>query len=281
MLLLGVPALLCIFAVVPVTIYWMNTYFFEGGSNNEPHSGWMGHSWFLFVLIFYNIFLGTLSYFLDFSVMSLAKILGVIGSQVLLIILLILISMLAVKIIQKFGSSLPYNNHWRWLATATFQNLPYFMLGMMMYKWQNVYKLLHSKPILWVFTAVTLVVIKWQLGLYEITSTTQHLTFMLITFGTAITVSAALFSLTSQLINRKNQAINIFSESAYTVYILHYIIIIAVVLVQLQRLNVTMPVRMLVACFVAAVGGVCVHLFIVKKFWPAEFLLNGKLRIKK
>lgn len=275
LVMLGIPALTCVLILVPMTVSWMTVYFSEGGSDTTPHSGWMGHAWFLFVLIVYTLLLRPLQYGVEATVGLLSSRLGEYKSQILFFLLLVLAVMFVGKVVQKFGPLLPYYPEWKFLVSAIIGNLPHFILGMMMYKWSNVYAFLHGRMWLWISFAFLAVFAKYQLSQDEITSTMQHLIYMMVSYIAAYTASAALFSVSSRLLTRHNPLIRLFSESAYTVYIVHYIII-AAALVAMQRAGVDLLPRMLSAFVLASIVGVLIHIFLVKKVSLFAFLLNGR-----
>lgn len=277
LIMLGVPALTCVLVLVPVTVNWMMIYFAEGGAETTPHSGWMGHAWFLFVLLAYTVALLPLRTFVDVAIGWLTALFGMRISQVLFFILLVLGVMFSAKVVQKFGPLIPYYPGWKFLVSSLIGNLPHFVLGMMMYRWSNVYSFLHSNMSLWLIVALLSVFAKYELAKDEITSTLQHLIYMAVSYVTAAAVSAALFSVSSRLLTKHNAAIRLFSESAYTVYIVHYILI-AGTLIVLQRVGLNMLPRMLIAFLVASVAGVLIHIFLVKKSSLVALLLNGRSR---
>jgi len=277
LVMLGVPALTCVLILVPITVQWMTVYFTEGKVATEPHSGWMGHAWFLFVLIIYTIVIRPLVYAMDVIVNRTARVIGNIAAQAAFFLVLVLGVMFVSKVIQKFGPNVPYYETWKFLVSSTIGNLPHFVLGLMMYRWANVYGFLHKNMWAWIVLALLGVTVKHQLAQYEITSTLQHLQYMVVSYSTAYAVSAALFSISSRLLTTHNAAIRLFSESAYTVYIVHYFFI-AGVLVLLQRLDVNLLLRMLIAFAVASVFGVLLHVFLVRKVAVASLLFNGKFR---
>lgn len=274
-LMLGVPALTCVIVLVPITVALMKTYFLEGGAESEPHSGWMGHAWFLFVLLVYTLFLHPLNFFVDRAVRALSRVLGEIAAFAVFFILLLLGAMFVSKVIQKFGPLLPYYAEWKFLVSSIVGNLPHFVLGIMMYRWAIIYRFLHQHIWFWTFAVILMLPIKYALSGNEITSTGQHLVYMVISYLTAYAVSAWLFALSSRVVNKHSNFVRIFSESAYTVYVVHYIVI-AAVLLELQRIGFAMLPRMLLAFLAASVVGIIIHLFLVKKFSLASFALNGK-----
>lgn len=276
MILLGVPAALCVLFLVPITKQWMETYFVEGRAPNEYMTGWMAHSWFLFVLMIYTALLPLMIWVAERSVQGLSRIMPAGAAQALLFLGVVIAAMIAQKALQKFGPQLPLYEYWRSLVTYTVIYLPHFLLGVSMFMWRDIYDKLHRWPVLWSMLAAAGVGLKYQLGHYEITSTLQHLGHMMIGYGTAIAVSAALFAWSARLLTKENPLVRLMSESAYTVYILHYFII-AWVLMELQRLGVAMPVRMVTAFLTASVLGVAFHVFVVRRSAIAAFLVNGKM----
>jgi glucan biosynthesis protein C len=276
--MLGVPALICVMVFVPVTVAWMKIYFHEGGAETIPHSGWMGHAWFLFVLLGYTVALGPLKLVVELSVRWFEKLFGETLSQALFFVALVLIIMFISKVVHKFGPFLPYYTEWKFLVSATISNLPYFVLGVMMYRWPGIYSILHRHLWSWITLALLSIFTMYYLAQNEITSTAQHIIYMTVSYLTACAVSAALFSISSRLLTKHNATVRLFSESAYTVYIVHYIIV-AWILVELQRVDVGLLPRMLMAFLIASIVGVLIHVYVVRRFPLISLLLNGRFRL--
>lgn len=278
--MLGVPAVLCVLLLVPITVDLMQTYFLEGRATTKPHSGWMGHAWFLFVLLAYTLLLAPLKRLIEVTVPLFARVMPLALSQCLVLLGAIGFSMLAAKVVLKFGPQIAFYKTWGFLLTSVFNYLPYFLLGMMMFKWQNIYRRLHAHPFTWSAYAALFIAAKYHLSQHEITTTYQHLLYMTVSHCTAIFTSAALFSVGLRFLGQSNPLVRAMSESAYTVYIFHYIII-AWVLVELQRLGIAMPVRAAAALFAAIILGMAFHARVVKRFSLVALLCNGRLQLAK
>lgn len=259
-----------------LTTEWIKTYFTEGGAPTEYVTSWMAHSWFLFVLMIYTALLPPLTWITTRSVAGLSRFMPTGLAQALLFISVILGVMIAQKIIQKFGPQLPFYDSWKSLLTSTISYLPLFLLGVAMFMWQGIYDRMHKWPMLWLALAAAFVGLKYRLSHAEITSTLEHLGHMAVTYAAAISVSTDLFACSVRLLSKKSQLVHLMSESAYTVDILHYFFI-AWLLLELRRLGVIMPVRMVTAFAVGSVLGVALHVLIVRRSRLAALLVNGKL----
>lgn len=280
LVMLGVPAVVCVVLLVPPTAGWMRTYFVEGGALQGPRFGWMGHAWFLFVLLFYTLGTGQTLRLVNALVAIAQRYIPLAAVQLLLFLAAVVFAVATTKTIHKFGPGLPFYQAWGFLLHSTFEYLPFFVLGMMMRQWANIYHFFHARPLIWLVASALLLPLHYYLRQFEITGTLQHLWLLLIAYSTAVCISATLLSLSVRFLGGASTVVRILSESAYTVYIIHYVII-AWMLMELQRWGVGMTERMLAAFLLASILGVVVHVGLVKKSRLAAFLLNGRLHTKK
>ena len=133
-----------------------------------------------------------------------------------------------------------------------------------------------SKPWLWAGCAIVLLIARHSAEQVAIKSTIEHFAHLGVDFACGFTCSFALLGLAQRVITGPRRWVGLVSESAYTVYIVHYLII-AWVLVLTQRWGLPVPVRALAAAVLATVIGFGAHLGLVRRVRLAAFLLNGRL----
>jgi len=196
--------------------------------------------------------------------------------EALVLLLVTALSGLGLKLVGKLGLSLPYYDQYAGVLEPAFGNLPFFVLGILMRRSRVVFALVHSRPWLWAACAAVLLGARYSAEQVAIQSTVEHLAHLGVDFATSFTCSFALLGFAQRLIVGPRRWVNLVSESAYTVYIVHYLVI-AWALVLAQRWGLGIPVRAAGAALLATGVGLLVHVGLVRRVRLAALLLNGRL----
>ena len=274
LVVLGVPAMFAVLVLNPPAIAAIWEYFGTAPVPTEPTINWHVHVWFLFVLMAYML-----------ATPLILRALGPVARQrtegsgrveALGLVVVTALSGVALKLVEKIGAHYDSYSLYAGVLEPVFANLPFFTLGIMMRRSRPVFAWVHSRPWLWAGCALMLLVARHSAERVEIRSTVEHLAHLGVDFACGFTCSFALLGVAQRLIKRPSRGVELVSESAYTVYIIHYLVI-AVVLVQTQRWGLDVPARALIAALVAGAVGFGVHLGLVRRVRLAAFLLNGRL----
>ncbi|WP_323844144.1 acyltransferase family protein [Microbulbifer magnicolonia] len=274
--LLFVPAVFCTAILVPITNSWMDLYFARGESGNAFVAGWMGHAWFLYVLLIFTLATPAIVLLQKGVAGFLVKKVSPIAICAVFLLLIITGSIGAEKIVSKFGPALPYYGVIDFLISSTFIYLPYFIIGIYMYQWPSLYAFAHRYLKTWVMLALVFIAYRYWLWFQEITSTAQYFLSIFVDYLTAIPISFALFALTNRLLGKPNVVVRTMSDSAYTVYIVHYLFV-ALILLTAQGFDLPLTARLILAFALTSVVAVLFHIHIVQRYWVIRFLLNGRL----
>jgi len=273
-----VPAIVCVLFLVPITNTWMKSYFYTGKANEIFLTNWMGHAWFLFVLTLYTLLFFLLRWFINTSQKSLENIFSLRTSKVFVLIIIVITCIFLQKGVSKFSLLLPYHEYFFqifYLLKIALKYAPYFMLGIAMYLWRDWYHAIIVSPSLWAattFICVTMKVILWNV---EVLSFPQAFMTSILDYTTAMSISFLLFSITARFFDQDNLIIRLMSESSYTVYVVHYIII-AFLLIELQKFGVSLGFRFFISSISACILGVLFHYYLVAKFPVLSYLFNGR-----
>lgn len=276
-IMIVVPAILCVSLLVPITNNWMRIYYVENASELEYLTSWMGHAWFLVVLFFYTLTALPMLQCLKLSVRLLRSFLPLFLAQLGVIAGLVIVSIFAKKIASKILPSGANYTDLHFLAGAYFNFLPYFVIGLMMKFWLNVYHSIHQKIGLWFGLACLLIPLKYLLSNIKVTSFFDYFTVNLVTHCASICISFALFAAAVRLIKKPNKLIKVTSESAYTVYVFHYFFV-AGVLLTAQRVGIDPWMQFILAFVSASALGVLIHFLLVQKLPLAAFICNGRMK---
>jgi glucan biosynthesis protein C len=272
---LGVPALFAVLVLNPPAIAAIWTYFGTAPVPTEPTINWHVHVWFLFVLMAYMCATPLLLRLLS----PLAARARADASGRLEAFVLVLVTALAgvgLKLVEKLGTTFSDYDLYAGVVEPVFANLPFFVLGILMRRSRAVFDWVHSKPWLWAGCALVLLVARHSAEQVAIKSTVEHFAHLGVDFACGFTCSFAVLGLAQRAIAGPRRWVEVVSESAYTVYIVHYLII-AWVLVLSQRWGLSVPVRALAAAVLATGVGFAAHIGLVRRVRLAAFLLNGRL----
>jgi glucans biosynthesis protein C len=272
---LGVPALFCVLVLNPPAIVAVWEYFGTAPVPSEPTINWHVHAWFLLVLMLYMLATPLLSRALG-SLFSRPREDASGRAEALALVLVTALCGLGLKLVEKLGVSLPHYDQYSGVVEPAVGNLPFFTLGMLMRRSRALFALVHSRPWLWAACGAVLLAVRHSAEQVAIKSTVEHLAHLGVDFATSFTCSFALLGLAQRLIVGPRRWVNFVSESAYSVYIVHYVVI-AWTLVLTQRWGLDISVRAVSAALLAMAAGLLVHVALVRRVQLAAFLLNGRL----
>lgn len=285
MTMLAVPSLVCVILLAPFTTEWMVAYYTESGAEKSFKMFWMQHAWFLLSLLVFTL---PLSYILRYSRETVSWLTGYMPLEVARLLLFTGVVATCVFLHQfllpKYMWDIPWIHLVGLFVLITVQHFPYFLLGVFMYLWKDLYGKFNNHPALW--GGVTLVCIGGALGI-ELGSSylekaglafrgLDYLT-MAYDYLLAIVISIALFSISARYLDKDFFIVRIMAQSAYTVYVVHFILV-AFLLFILQRAGLSMDARMVLSAVTACVVGMLFHFAVVEKSRLALLLFNGRLR---
>lgn len=270
-----VPALTCVILFVPITNRWMVSYF-EMEGNNEYVTGWAAHTWFLFSLIIYTLALISFAPLFRNYFNALSQKIPTRLLCVAVFLSVIICSLIAKKAITKFGVSIPSYEHWGFIVSTSAAHFPYFFVGAVMAARKDIFDIFHGNIWFWLALSVFFISCKIIIGDVDITTTTQDLSLMTLGLLVGFSLCGLLISFAYRHRHKDIFILKLMSDSAYTVYLIHYIII-AFVLTYTQQLNISITVKMLLAFIAACLIGIGFHMLIVKRFAVAGILFNGKI----
>lgn len=280
LLVLGVPAVFCLVAINPPVLRAVEEYFSTAPVPVEPNINWHVHIWFLFVLIIYTLALRPILFLSRTLCRWLARLLGESAGDLLFVLGLTLAAGVGMKAAEKWGPLLPGFDHLEGIVVPAIEHLPYFVFGMILNRSSAAFSWVHRRVGPWALTAIILLGVRYLLERRVITTTAEHLLHLGVAFGTAFACSFALLGLAQKLITGPSRWVKLASESAYTVYIIHYLLI-ARLLVHTQRWGMSMPLRAVSAACFGLAGGVLVHVWVVNRVPLAAFLLNGRMPARR
>ncbi|KDE39245.1 Glucans biosynthesis protein C [Nitrincola lacisaponensis] len=237
---------------------------------------WHLHLWFLFSLIFY-VLMATLikdiikktsskvqSYILDRP----AVLRNIHAITISFIIITSIFTIIIFKCIESFTGNLP------WIIRITFQYIPFYITGMIIFYCKTLFiNLRKTNYVLGFIIIFTYIIFNHMY--------TQNSTLSLITLICARTwICFFMLDLGYKFLNIKNKATTLLSESIYTVYIFHFIVIyiLATLLTKPFEMNildyVTISVITISICIMA-------HIYLIKKSNLALLVFNGRLKKAK
>ncbi len=275
LIILGVPTSFCVFVLNPPAISALLEYFATAPVPAEAAIDWPLHTWFLVVLIVYTLAVQPLLFVTGTLCRQLARVCREGWAEAIIMLALMTGASVGFKVVDKWGPRLPGFDHYVMLLEPTLEYLPYFTFGLLMQRSPVVFAFVHSRPKAWGLAATALLAVRRVLEQHAITTTSEHLAHLAVEFTTAFACSFALLSLAQKLIRRPQRWVESLSQSAYTVYVVHYLAI-AQVLVHTQRWGFSLHLRALSAAVIALFFGLSIHVGLVKRVPLVAFLLNGK-----
>jgi glucan biosynthesis protein C len=181
----------------------------------------------------------------------------------------------AIKLADKVVPALPGSGYYETILEPAIENLPYFIFGILMSRSRAAFEFVHGWPKLWGTAALVLLGLRYFSEQHAITSAAEHMAHIAVDLSTAFACSFALLGVAQRLIKRPSRWVKFIAESAYTVYIVHYLIIVEL-LVFTERAGLDMPVRAGIASLGALAVGFALHAGVVQRVPLAALLLNGR-----
>ncbi|WGL18006.1 acyltransferase family protein [Microbulbifer bruguierae] len=284
LVMLTVPALVCVILLAPFTAEWMATYYSEADSSKDFKMFWMYHAWFLFSLLAYTLVLNYTVHVSKVSVAWLSRFMPENAARIVLFSTVVFVCALSYKVLlPSFMWEIPYIHVIGLFVLISVQHFPYFLLGVFMFLWQDVYERFNSGYIRW--GLVALVCIGGSVALSLLTDYYQgrgvELHFLeffatIYEYLLAILLSIFFCAFGARFLDKDFWIVRAMAQSAYTVYVVHFIIV-AFLLFALQKIGIPMDARMLLSAVGACLGGMLFHFVVVKRFKIASLLFNGKL----
>ncbi|MCA0901710.1 acyltransferase family protein [Microbulbifer agarilyticus] len=284
LVMLVVPALVCVILLAPFTAEWMASYYSQVSANKDFKMFWMYHAWFLFSLLAYTLILKYTVRFSMKSVHWLSKYMPENLARIVFFSIVVLACALSYKVIlPSFMWEIPYIHLVGLFVLISVQHFPYFLLGVFMYMWRDVYVKFNSGYVQWGLVALVCiggsVALSLVLGQYQGGGLgLRFLEFFAVVYEyvLAILLSIFLCAFGARFLDKDFWVVRVMAQSAYTVYVVHFIIV-AFLLFALQQIGVSMDARMALSAVGACLGGMLFHFAIVKRFKITSLLFNGKL----
>jgi peptidoglycan/LPS O-acetylase OafA/YrhL len=184
-------------------------------------------------------------------------------------------SVFALKAFEKWAPLLPGYFQFKEIIEPALEDFPYFAFGVLMSESPRVFDFAHRKPGLWGPAALGLLGARALYEPHAITSTPEHLLHLGLDYATAFACSFALLGSVQRYVTEPRRWVRVTSESAYTVYIVHYLII-ALSLCVAQSWGLSIPGRAAFAAGTALAGGLAIHFWGVRSSPLLALLLNGR-----
>ncbi|MBB5212226.1 acyltransferase family protein [Microbulbifer hydrolyticus] len=284
LVMLTVPALVCVILLAPFTAEWMASYYSEVNTGKDFKMFWMYHAWFLFSLLAYTLVLTYTVRFSKASVGWLTKFMPENSARIVLFAAVVVVCALSYKVIlPSFMWDIPYIHLVGLFILISVQHFPYFLLGVFMFLWRDVYEKFNSGYITWGLVALVCIAGSVVLSLVEDYYRGAGVELHFIEFFAiiyeyllAILLSIFLCAFGARFLDKDFWIVRAMAQSAYTVYVVHFVIV-AFLLFVLQRIGMPMDARMLLSAVGACLGGMLFHFAVVKRFKLTSLLFNGKL----
>jgi glucan biosynthesis protein C len=271
---LGVPALFCVFVLNPPALAAIGAYYETAPSPAKHAVNWHLHVWFLFALSLYALVSRPLLTAVRAICQPRSHTRGY-ALQTLFMLGLICACAIGRKALEKWGPSLPGYSAYEEILEPAVQDLPYFAFGILMRESPVAFRFAHERTKTWFLAAIGMLAVRHASEQQPIITTAQHLIHLSIDFATAFACSFALLGAVQRLVTEPRRWVRLTSESAYTVYIVHYCLI-AECLLGGQRSGLSVWERASSAAVLSLAGGLAIHFLMVRRFPLAAFLLNGR-----
>jgi glucan biosynthesis protein C len=293
----GVPALVFVLIFNPITIYlWYTGYrhqqleFFSFTAGNfaadgeqEAQRAWHLHIWFLIILAVYAFMLPLLAYLANRRVVEnlLVRVVALPHWLCLLVQGVALSGLFVAGRLIHFATTqqLLHGGPYNYLAQTFFCYLPFFFYGMLVFRFSDMFKVLHKVE--WI-QAVASFLLLWAVSWYEnelvialgfpLSEAIRHFCSSLAGFY----ICCILLSLFSRYLGAKNRVGDFMSRASYSVYLFHMLVL---VLVQ-EALDASgiHGLNLYFASIPIAYGAcLLLHVYVVERSAFLGLLLNGKL----
>ncbi|GAB2522107.1 acyltransferase family protein [Microbulbifer agarilyticus] len=282
--MLTVPALVCVVLLAPFTAQWMTAYYSEAGASKDFKMFWMYHAWFLFSLLAYTLILGYIVQASKWCIGCLSRFMSERMSVFVFYAFVIVVCALSYKVIlPSFMWEIPYIHLVGLFVLVSVQHFPFFLLGVLMFLWKDIYDLFNRGYLRW--GAAMLACIAGYLGLKFVAGSDLlsggyaqafEVFFTIYKYVMATLISVFLCAFSARFLDKDFAVVRVMTQSAYTVYVVHFLFV-ALLLMILQRAGMSMDLRMLTAAVATCFAGVAVHFILVKRFKLTALLFNGRL----
>lgn len=263
---LGIPLLFTGLLInIPMSLYVNGGPGDVGWSNYLGRASWLGHLWFLSVLILYSVMAGVLWPLI-------AKWLN--SDKASINLLFIFLIVLSYPIVIRIGWQLDVRDMYLFILPRSnlFQYLPYFIIGIIFFFQKDRINLDKGLLPILALTAISITLFL-LISMPVINNLLEILSSLLISFS--------IFAIANRMLTEyPRKWIRQLADASYTIYIIHQPVIIALGFVVLQ-LSMNVHLKVITILALTTLITLLVHVYIVKKFRLAGILLNGNSTIKK
>lgn len=275
-----VPAIFAVIILVPVSNHLMDIYFTKANIGNNYYLSWMGHAWFLYALTIYTVIFPVL----ETIVKRYLKYIERFSGKHIPIAFGILFMVMTCIVLRKVSTEvMPYlgiSEYHQFFVTEVIYYFPLFITGIAMFQNKESLPYITSRQNIWLVCSVLsvsllafLLTLEYESRLSQIIY--HNLVHPFLRYSSAFSLSAFFIALTYRFMSNHNPVTRLISESSYSVYLIHYVLVAGTLLI-LQGLNLDIYSRFLVAFILASVIGVVVHHSLIKRFSVLTLLINGK-----
>lgn len=262
---LGIPLLFVGVAInIPISFLLDNSPANIGFMSYLGKGLWLGHLWFLSVLILYSMLTG---YFWP----KISEVLE--RNNIIINVLIIVVSILSYPILLRIGWRIDlYDIYlYAFAAESIFQYLPYFIIGLMYYfQFKGGASIGRTKLLVFI-TFISVCIWKYF---------PDGVVGNLLEFISSLMISFSIFSIMSKLMKDRNSPwIKKLADSSYTIYIIHQPIIILLGL-YLINVDINVNIKILLILVITTLTSLFVHKYLVLRFNLLGLLLNGNSRIR-
>jgi glucan biosynthesis protein C len=277
LLLLAVPAVFCSIVLNPFALHAMRHYLATAPTRVAVALNWHLHVWFLFALMLYTCLSIPLVLATRTVCQHSDRARSAARAEWPWMLVITLSSAIALKAFEKWAPLLPGYFQYKEICEPALEDFPYFAFGVLMSESPRSFDFAHRRPGLWAPIALALLGARALYEPHAITSTSEHLLHLGLGYATAFACSFALLGLTQRYVTEPRRWVRLTSESAYTVYIVHYLII-AVSLCIAQGWDLSIAGRAAFAASTALAGGLAIHFWGVRSSALVALLLNGRMQ---
>jgi glucan biosynthesis protein C len=284
LLAIGLPFLTALLLLNPFTNHLIHTYHNgpvsfvdylagKGGAGAAGPMNWHLHLWFLLALFIYSLLAPVIERVVDGGLAaSRFEILApepAFFAMCAAVSAACLCSRIGFELVQP---ALPAEMHYVVRSIGNF--LPFYALGMLLFaspRLRGIFSTIH--PVQAVSScALLFVVTKWG---GEDPSRIQEAVILGAQTYVAMTLSSLLFWIAGKWVRGANETVRHLSDSAYSVYLFHFLSIYLFAHLLRGVVPGSMPLLTLVAVATFATT-LCLHRFVIRRLPLLEFLLNGK-----
>lgn len=284
---LSIPLMAGIFLLNPIT-FWLMYEYIDGkpsidrvlsiySSGTEQRFKdiiviWHLHLWFLFSLIFYVAMAALVKNPISIAGSHIENYLS--NNQRIIkitgLISITLITTASVGLILAFKGIETVTGDLPWIIRITLQYTPFYITGMLLYHSPTYFKSIKNTN----YTLGALVIISYvYFNHYSENSILSTITLIC----ARAWICFFMLDIGYRFLNIKNKATALLSESIYTVYIFHFIIIYLISVTIFTNINISIAIFMAIstATIITCLG---IHIYIIRKSYVAQYIFNGRKR---